>query len=127
MPAEATKTIAASGPLHVRRLEPNVLKLDFVDITAGDESRQNVYFYRANQLAWEQNGLPRNPWDSAVQYQDELISKSFAPDSGFEVTYRFTIDGAVARYTFSTAPAVLKIPLFVFDFPAFLPLAKGGE
>ena len=30
-----------------------------------------------------------------MQYKDELISKKFPPDSGFEVTYRFTIDGAV--------------------------------
>jgi hypothetical protein len=30
-----------------------------------------------------------------VQYKDELISKTFPPESGFEVTYRFTIDGPV--------------------------------
>ena len=32
-----------------------------------------------------------------MQYNDELISKKFPPDSGFEVTYRFTIDGAVPK------------------------------
>lgn len=41
---------------------------------------------------------------------------------------RVTADAhGVPRYAFSTASAVLKIPLFVYDFPAFLPLAKGGE
>ena len=74
-----------------------MLTLDFVDVTAGGETKQNVYYYRANQLAWQKNGLPRNPWDSAVQYKDELISKKFPPDSGFEVTYRFTIDGPVPQ------------------------------
>ncbi len=35
--------------------------------------------------------MPRNPWDSSVQFRDELISKTFGPDSGFEATYRFSI------------------------------------
>ena len=86
-----------AGRCEIRRIAPNVLTLDFVDITAGGETQKNLYFYRANQLAWQKNGLPRNPWDSAVQYKDELISKKFPPDSGFEVTYRFTIDGAVPK------------------------------
>jgi len=36
--------------------------------------------------------MERNPWDSAVQFKDELITKTFAPDSGFVATYRFTIE-----------------------------------
>jgi hypothetical protein len=41
--------------------------------------------------------MERNPWDSAVQFQDELIKKTFGPDSGFEATYRFTIEGQVPK------------------------------
>jgi hypothetical protein len=41
--------------------------------------------------------MERNPWDSAVQFRDELITKKFPPDSGFEATYRFTIEGVVPR------------------------------
>jgi len=92
-PAPNANAIAPGGPLQIRRVEPNVLAVDYVDITAGGETQQNLYYYRANQLAWQKNGLPRNPWNSAVQYKDELISKTFPPDSGFEVTYRFTIEG----------------------------------
>jgi hypothetical protein len=95
-PSAATP-VAPRGPLQIRRIGPNVLTLDFVDVTAGGETRQNVYYYRANQLAWQKNGLPRNPWDSAVQYKDELISKKFPPDSGFEVAYHFTIEGPVPQ------------------------------
>jgi hypothetical protein len=36
--------------------------------------------------------MPGNPWDSAVQFKDELISKTFPPESGFTVTYRFNIE-----------------------------------
>ena len=74
-----------------------MLTLDYVDVTAGGETQKNLYYNRANRMVWQKNGLPQNPWDSAVQYKDELISKTFPPDSGFEVTYRFTIDGSVPK------------------------------
>jgi len=82
---------------RVRRLEPNVLVLDYVDITTGGKTEKGLYFYRANQMAWQAAGMERNPWDSAVQFRDELISKKFPPESGFEATYRFTIRGDVPR------------------------------
>ena len=85
------------GRLQIRRLEPNVLTLDYVDVTAGGETQKSAYFYQANQFAFQKNGMDRNPWDSAVQFKDELIRKKFPPDSGFEATYRFTIEGAVPK------------------------------
>jgi hypothetical protein len=95
VPAAASTQLSASGPLEVRRLEPNVLRLDYVDITAGGQTRSNLYTYAAAQFAFQKNGLDRNPWDSAVQFKDELISKTFPDESGFTATYRFTIDGSV--------------------------------
>jgi len=83
LPRETASTLAATGPVRISRLEPNVLTLDYVDVTAGGESRKNLYFYQANQFAWQMNGLERNPWDSAVQFKDELIRKTFPPGSGF--------------------------------------------
>ncbi len=68
-----------------------MLTLDYVDVTAGGETKKDCYFYPANQFAFQKNGMPRNPWDSAVQFKDELITKKFPADSGFEATYRFTI------------------------------------
>jgi len=88
-------TVRVSGQLKVRRAEPNVLALDYVDMTTGGETRKNVYFYRANQMAFRAAGMDRNPWDSAVQFRDELISKKFPSDSGFEATYHFTIEGQI--------------------------------
>ncbi|MHC4436420.1 MAG: hypothetical protein ACYS3S_03610, partial [Planctomycetota bacterium] len=71
--------------------------LDYVDITAGGETKKNFYFYKASQFAFAKNGMGRNPWDSAVQFRDELISKTFAPESGFEATYRFAIEQQVPK------------------------------
>ncbi|MEK7686372.1 MAG: glycosyl hydrolase [Verrucomicrobiota bacterium] len=94
---ERITALVATSPTEVRRLAPNVLTLDYVDVTAGGETRQNVYFYQANQFAWQKNGTDRNPWDSAVQFKDELIAKKFPAGSGFEASYRFTIEGAVPK------------------------------
>lgn len=81
--------------VEVQRLQPNVLTLDYVDITAGGETLRDVYFYRANQFAFVKNGMDRNPWDSAVQLRDQLITRTFPADSGFAASYRFTIEEAV--------------------------------
>ena len=77
--------------------EPNVLTLDYLDVTAGGETKKNVYCYQACQFAFQKNGMPQNPWDSAVQFRDELITKKFPPESGCEATYRFTIEGEVPK------------------------------
>lgn len=93
--AQSVAIVTGIAPTEVRRIEPNVLTLDYVDVTAEGETRQNQYFYAANQFAWQKNGMARDPWDSAVQFKDELIAKTFPADSGFAVSYRFTIEGAV--------------------------------
>ncbi|MBN2136263.1 MAG: hypothetical protein JW720_00500 [Sedimentisphaerales bacterium] len=90
-----TRSVPQLGPAIVKRLAPNVLTLDYVDITAGGEQLTNVHFYKANQFAFRKNGMERNPWDSAVQFRDELITKTFGPDSGFEAKYKFTIEDEV--------------------------------
>jgi len=84
--------IEPKGPLTARRLAPNVLTVDYVDVSAGGKALKNVYFYKANRFVFQQNGMERNPWDSAVQFRDELIKMTFAPDSGFEAAYRFSIE-----------------------------------
>ncbi|MFV2065409.1 MAG: glycosyl hydrolase [Pirellulales bacterium] len=94
--AEST-TIRPQGPPAIRRLEPNVLLIDYVDVEAGGERLERAYFYPAQQFVFQQNGMERNPWDSQVQFRDELITKTFPEKSGFEATYRFTIEGDVPQ------------------------------
>jgi hypothetical protein len=96
-PALKPTPIPSAGATRIHRLAPNMLTLDYVDITAGGETRQGVYFYVANQMAFQKNGMERNPWDSAVQLRDNLISKKFPPQSGFEAAYRFTIKEQVPK------------------------------
>jgi len=91
-PSRKMRVVEAKGNLAIAPLQENVLTLDYVDITAGGETKKGIYFYKASQFAFAKNGMPRNPWDSSVQFEDELITKKFGPESGFEATYRFTIE-----------------------------------
>lgn len=90
-----TTMIPAVAKPSIKRIAPNVLTLDYVDITAGGETKKDTYFYQANRFAFQKNGMDRNPWDSAVQFRDELIKKKFPAESGFEATYKFKIEGKV--------------------------------
>jgi hypothetical protein len=102
-PAASFVEVAPDASPVARRLGPNVLVLDYVDVRAGGQSREQAYVYQASQFAFQKNGLERNPWDSAVQFRDELVSRTFPADSGVEATYRFTIRDRV--------PAALSIVL----------------
>lgn len=96
-PRQVAQAQAAAGPMGIRRLGPNVLTLDYLDIRVGQESRQQVYFYVANRFLWQQHGVQRNPWDNAVQFRDELIRRDFPRGQGFEVSYRFRIEEQVPK------------------------------
>ncbi len=96
-PEPVWTALTATGDMIVERSSPNVLTLDYVNVTAGGETREAQYFYAAAEFVFQKHGLERNPWDHAVQFNDELISKTFPPDSGFEATYRFTIEGDVPK------------------------------
>jgi hypothetical protein len=88
---EKLTELPAEAPPQARRVGPNVLVIDYLDVRAGGETIEKTYFYQGAQFAFRKNGMERNPWDSAVQFKDELISRRFPPDSGVEATYRFTI------------------------------------
>lgn len=91
----AARTLPPLGPVEIARAEPNVLTLDFVDVTAQGETRADLYCYRAAQFIFTQHGLKANPWESSVQYRDELLQRTFPAESGFSASYRFTVEQRV--------------------------------
>lgn len=89
--------LAPSGPMTARRLNPNLLTLDFVDISANGKALKAAYCPTAGDFAFQQYGLHGNPAHRGVQFRDEWLRKEFPPDSGFEATYRFRIEGPPPR------------------------------
>jgi hypothetical protein len=103
---ERLARIEPASPPAIEAVGPNVLTLDYLDITAGGETLERAYFYQANQFAFRQNGMPRNPWDSAVQFKDEIIRKTFPEGSGIEARYSFMVEGQLP----SSLVAVVERP-----------------
>ena len=96
-PAPQWTTVTPAGPLEARRTGPNVLVLDYLDLVCGGKELKQAYYWAADDFSFKQHGLKGNPWNHSVQFKDERIRKTFAPQSGFTATYRFTIDGNVPR------------------------------
>jgi hypothetical protein len=82
--------VLPEGDLSIRPLAPNVLTLDYCDLTLGKETDRDLYFYEAQRRIFQHHGLERNPWDSAVQFKTDIVDKdNFADDSGFTADYWF--------------------------------------
>ncbi len=78
------------GEMKIERLEPNVVPLDYVDLVLNGEVTEGLYFYNAQTLIYQAHGMQKNPWDSGVQFKDEIIQQDhFPPNSGFELRYPF--------------------------------------
>ncbi|MGQ9651193.1 MAG: glycosyl hydrolase [Phycisphaerae bacterium] len=83
--------VRPEGEVKVRRVDPNVLTLDYLDVTTNGRTREGMHVVKAADFVFAENGLKRNPWDRAVQFEDELIRHRFSPSSGLEAVYRFVI------------------------------------
>lgn len=74
----------------VSRLEPNVLTLDYCDLTMGGRTEKDLYFYDAQLRTYKAHGLGCNPWDSAVQYRTNILDLDrFPAGSGFSAAFHF--------------------------------------
>ena len=92
VPAVKAVDLTAAGKTRIERVGPNVLTLDYCDLTLNGQTEKDLYFYDAQLKTYKANGLDRNPWDSAVQYKTNILDKDrFSKDSGFEATYRFSL------------------------------------
>jgi len=89
-PSRVVRLDPVSAP-KVRRLEDNVLVLDYLDLLTRGQTDKSIHCREATRRLFTRNGFAGNPWFEAVQFADEHIRKKFPPESGFEATYRFTI------------------------------------
>ncbi len=101
LPAPGERKAVPVENLTAKRMDDNNLILDYVDVTAGGETKNGVFWRNAAELTFKKNGLRENIWDHAVQFGDELLKTPFAADSGFEATYHFVIEGAVPQRLFA--------------------------
>jgi hypothetical protein len=94
---ESASSELPSPPESVRRLQPNVLKIDYLDLKLGGEESKGIYFYAAQDRIFKHHGFEQgNPWISAIQFRQRILERDrFAPDSGFEAAYHFNVGAGV--------------------------------
>ncbi|MBN1984750.1 MAG: hypothetical protein JW761_00535 [Prolixibacteraceae bacterium] len=79
----------------IKPVTPNVLNLDYVELTLDTFESEPMYFYEAANKIWQHHGYPDNPWVSSSQFKTELVdADTFGVGSGFTVVYPFYVDSA---------------------------------
>lgn len=82
-----------TAPSKVKRVEENILTLDYVELSMGKFNKSAMYFYQAANEIWKQHGFPDNPWVSSSQFKTELVeADNFGKGTGFKVVYPFFIE-----------------------------------
>lgn len=124
-PSRAERTVQAAGALSVRRLEPNAIRIDYCDLKLAGAVHADLYFYRAAEMVFRHHGFPANPWDHAIQYKTEYVDRRFSPDSGFEASFHFQVEGLVDRA--SLKAAVERPPLWQVTVNGKPVAAQAGQ
>lgn len=102
------RVLLPKGSEQIKRITPNTLTLDYCDIKVGINEEKDLYFYEAQNKIYKYHGLEGNPWSRAVQYKTNILDKNnFGPNSGFEATYSFLIEGNVDK---ASLQAVVERP-----------------
>ncbi|MFW5822826.1 MAG: glycosyl hydrolase [Tangfeifania sp.] len=85
--------IPAAKESKITRVNPNILTLDYVELTLDEFEKEPMYFYTAANEIWKAHGFPDNPWVSSSQFKTELIDmEPFPEETGFTVHYPFYVD-----------------------------------
>lgn len=82
-----------SARSEVRRLQPNVLTIDFCDVAIGDTLLKDIHtFYAADTVFKHYGFADGNPWNTSVQYRDQTIQRdTFEQGTGFTASYHFQV------------------------------------
>jgi hypothetical protein len=85
--------VPASGKITVRPAEPNVLTVDFCDVLMDGIELADQHVFDAADRAFKHHGFgDGNPWNTSVQYRDNIMRRDTFTSGGFKAVYRFTVD-----------------------------------
>ncbi len=108
-PSEMWTTVPPDGPLQIKRLDPNTLKLDYCNVRIAGNTWNDVYAPTASGEIFKHFGFSDgNPWNTAVQYRTSILDRNrFPADSGFEADFPFLVD---LQWNPSSLQAVVERP-----------------
>ncbi len=92
-PSQYTIVNAASA-LTVQPVGDNVLTIDFCDLQLGKETFRDQHVYDAADKAFKYHGFKDgDPWNTSVQYRDNIVRRDTFSTGGFKATYKFVVAG----------------------------------
>lgn len=84
------KLLQASKPLEIKRVQDNVLNIDFCDLIIQGKAEPNLYAVEACNQLYKNFGM-RDPWNTAVQYRNTIVEKDTFTTGDIQVQYRFIV------------------------------------
>jgi hypothetical protein len=90
-PAQSVNVRAGAA----RRVDPNVLVLDYADLTWHGGQRESLHFMPANGTIWSVAGFERPLWEWTVQFKRTFLDAVPSDDSGHALAWHFDIDERV--------------------------------
>lgn len=74
--------------------EANVMVIDYCDLVVDGKTYADMNTIEAGHLLFRRRGFNQNPWDNSVQFKRRILDRNhFGTNSGFSLTYRFTMAG----------------------------------
>ncbi len=73
----------------IERIKPNLLYIDYCDVEAYGERREDVNTVHAEEFNWQMQGFAGIPWGK--QFRRTIIDRPIKPNTGFSVSYRFRV------------------------------------
>ena len=110
LPAPVKQYVAvnASSPLAAKPDGNNALTIDFCDLHVGAETFRDLHVFDAADKAFKHHGFSDgNPWNTSVQYRDNIVRRDTFKTGGFKATYRFMVAG---DFDMSDMQAVVERP-----------------
>jgi len=93
------KEVPSGSEIITEKKADNVLIIDFCDLKIDEGRFKGIHVAEAAQQVYRLYGFQEgNPWNHSVQYKTTTLDKeNFPANSGFEVSYFFTVDDEFDR------------------------------
>lgn len=96
------KQLMANNSLEIKRIQENVLNIDFCNLIIDGNSitnsyqNKNLYTVEATTLLFKHFGM-NNPWNSAIQYRQTIVEKDTFNTGDIKVRYHFIVAGDIDK------------------------------
>ena len=89
-----SEVVPSVGETFITRLQDNAIMIDFVDVTVKGQTHKNLHFSNAADIAFRAHDFANgNPWNTSVQYKQNILDRGNYTDGGFTAVYYFPVNG----------------------------------